>query len=968
MKSLYLLMMCTLLAPVTVLAQQTGTLAGQVTEASNGSPLPGANIGILEVTNKGTATDADGLYTLTGIPVGTHTVIVRYVGFREMRTTVTIQENQETTQNIALEEDFLNMEEIVVTGQGASIEKRRIVSDISVLNAREIESAPVRSIDQLLQGRVTGATVRAQSAQPGQGMNINFRGITSAFASQTPVIYVDGVRVDNKASTSLSQGGEETSALSELLTSDIERVEITKGGAASTLYGSDAANGVIQIFTRRGISGEPTITIRTDQGVDIPDTRYVQDTGFSFADQVNDPEHPDFGQSSFIKDNFLQNSYFQNYYASISGGVQELTYHVSGRVQNSEGIQPNNNSTLYSLRGNLQASLSEKVGVSFIGSYTRSNFQRLNNGTSISDPYTSFQVGDAYFFSGADTFEEALRRFLLPSLKEGVNRFTVAATTTYNPSPFFFSRFTAGIDSRYNEQRNMEPAEFDVIGSNDNGFIERFNRDFSVVTLEYVGTINYPREGTLTSSFTFGAQGFREETSIAYLSGETFGLPGTEDIGEAGNITANENRSQIFNGGFYFKEQLGLLDKIFLDAGVRFDGNSAFGENVGLQTYPSIGVAYTISDEEFWGSTFGAVWNETKLRASYGQTGKFPDPFSRDFTFQSSAFRGESAPRFDNPGNDNLKPEKTSTFEIGMESALLDDRVALNVTYYSSETQDALFFVPEQPATGRGVQLRNIGTIENEGIEFALNTRLLDNQQVDWWLGLNYSWFRNEVTDMGGAADFDVGGSSLRARQRVSEGHPVGEWMPTVPIDTNGDGLLDGSEFQFVGSTPYPTKTGAFNTSVTLFNRLTVFAMADWALDAMIFDWSSHWASFNGLERTSLPVRFDTEGNEVGNYSTTAAGTFLLKEGDYLKLREVSVSYDIPRTLTSQLNLRSASVFVTARNLVTWSRQNLVDPELGGVSSNSNAQENMSGLELGGEQSSTLSIPHQFRLGIQVQF
>lgn len=968
MKYFYFLLLCIVVAPTAVLAQQTGTLTGTVSDANNGSPLPGANIGLLELPTKGTATDINGLYTIPDIPVGTHTVVVRYVGFREVTATVNIQANQATEQDFFLDEDFLNMEEIVVTGQGASIEKRRLSSDVSILNSREIESAPVASIDELLQGRVTGATVRAQSAQPGQGMNINFRGITSAFASQTPVIYIDGIRVDNRSSTSLSQGGEETSALSELLTSDIERVEITKGGAASTLYGSDAANGVIQIFTKRGISGEPTITIRTDQGVDIPDTKFVQDTGFSFPNQVTDPEHPDFGQTSFLEDNFLQNSYFQNYYASISGGIQDLTYHVSGRVQDAEGVQPNNSSTLYSLRGNLQASISEKLGISFIGSYTRSNFQRLNNGTAIADPYTSFQVGDAYFFSGADTFDEALRRFLLPSIKEGVNRFTVATTATYNPSPFFFSRLTAGVDSRYNEQRNLEPAEFDIVSGNDSGLIERFNRDYSVVTLEYAGTINYPREGTLTSSFTFGAQGFREETSIAFLSGETFGLPGTEDIGEAGNITANENRSQIFNGGFYFKEQIGILDKVFLDAGVRFDGNSAFGENVGLQTYPSVGIAYTVSDEAFWSATFGSFWNETKLRASYGQTGKFPDPFSRDFTFQSSAFRGESAPRFDNPGNDNLKPEKTATFELGVESALLDERLAVNFTYYSSQTEDALFFVPEQPASGRGVQLRNIGAIENEGIELALNARLISTRTVDWWLGMNYSWFRNEVTDMGGAADFNVGGSSLRARQRVAEGHPIGEWMPTVPIDTNGDGLLDGSEFQFVGTTPYPTKTGAINTSVTLFNRLTVFALADWALDAMIFDWSSHWSSFNGLERTTLPARFDTDGNEIGNYSTTAAGSFLLKDGDYLKLREVSVSYDIPRKLTSQLNLRSASVFVTARNLVTWSRQSLVDPELGGVSSNSDAEENLSGLELGGEQSSTLSIPHQFRLGIQVQF
>ena len=929
--------------------------------------MPGATIELPSI-NRGAATDINGKYTILDVPPGTYEIVARFVGYGEMRVDIDVLADETTVQNFTLDEDLLQLDEVVVTGQGASVEKRRLSADVSVLNIKDIEDAPVVSVDQLLQGRVTGATVRAQSAQPGQGMNINFRGITSAFANQTPVIYVDGVRVDSRSSTSFSQGGEETSALSELLTSDIERIEVTKGGAASTLYGSDAANGVIQIFTKRGISGAPTVTLRTEQGIDIPDTKFVQDTGFSFPDQVSDPEHPDFGKTSFIEDDFLSNGHFQNYYMGVSGGNQGLTYNISGRVQNSDGVQPSNENTLYALRGNVQTSVSNSIGITFSGAYTRSNFSRLNNGTSIADPYTSFQVGDAYFFSGADNFDEALRRFLLPSVTEGVNRYTLATTTTYNPHPVFSSRLTAGIDSRFNEQRILEPAEFDVVSGNDSGSIERFNRDYSVVTLEYTGRVSYPRDGQVTSDFTFGVQGFREETSIIDAAGETFGLPGTEDFGEAGTITANENRSQIFNGGFYFKEQIGLMDRVYIDAGVRFDGNSAFGEEVGLQTYPSLGIAYTLSDEPFWSSSFGNGWSDLKLRVAYGQTGKFPDPFSRDFTFSSSAFRGESAPRFDNPGNDNLKPEKTATLEAGIETALLNNRLALTFTYYTSTTEDALFFVPEQPVTGRDTQLRNVGSIENQGIEFSLNARLVSTRNVDWWLGMNYSWFENEVTDMGGAADFNVGGSGSRARQRVSEGHPIGEWMPTVPIDTNGDGLLDDSEFQFIGATPYPTQTGAFNTSLTLFNRLTVFAMADWALDAMILDWSSHWATFNGLERTVFPARYDTDGNEDGTFSSTAAGRFLLKDGDYLKLREITLSYALPRTLTSQLQLQNASVFLTARNLVTFSRQDLVDPELSGVSSNSDPDENVNGLELGGEQSSTLSVPHQFRLGIQIQF
>ena len=224
------------------------------------------------------------------------------------------------------------------------------------------------------------------------------------------------------------------------------------------------------------------------------------------------------------------------------------------------------------------------------------------------------------------------------------------------------------------------------------------------------------------------------------------------------------------------------------------------------------------------------------------------------------------------------------------------------------------------------------------------------------------------MTDIGGVADFNVGGSGVRAQQRVSEGHPIGEWRARTPYDSNNDGLLDDSEFRFTGDTPYPTQTGAFNTSLTLFRNLTIFALADWARGAKIFDWSSHWASFNGLERTVLPDRFDLDGNADGKFSTTSGGVFLLKDGDYLKLREVSVRYALPRTMMQRLGLTSASVFGTVRNLYTFSGQDLLDPEISGVSSNSSATEAVDGLELGGEQSSTLSPPRQFRLGIEIVF
>lgn len=958
------------LVPTPAQAQDTGTLTGTVTDASADEAIPGANVTIPDL-QRGAATNLDGVYRIDGIPTGTYEVVARFVGYRTARETVTIRAGEEAEVAFQLREDLLELDEVVVTGQGTSVEKRKLASNVDVINASEIEDAPVSSVDQLLQGRVPGATVRGQSAQPGQGNLINFRGVKSLFADQTPVIYVDGVRMDNASETSFSVGGETTSALTELLTSDIERIEITKGGAASTLYGSDAANGVIQIFTKRGSSGDPRVTFRTEQGANFPVSRFFLDTGFSFPETnpdspEYDPDGPDAGKTSFIEDEFLRTGHFQNYYVGVSGGNSNLTYNVSGRVQDVGGIQPDNSSTLYAIRGGVQTDLTSSVGVNFSGAYTRNNFSRVANGTAIEDPLTALEVGDALFFSATGSLDEALERFLLPEITEGVDRYTFSVKGNYRPVEFFTSSVTVGIDSRVNEQRILYPPAADPLTGFNSGALTRFNRDFQSLTLEYRGTIEYPREGRITSSFTFGAQGFRDEESIVFADAQTL-TPGAEDVGTGGDITADEIREEVFNGGIFFKEQLGLDDRLFLNAGFRLDGNSAFGDDVGLQAYPSVGLAYNVSDESFWSGTVADLVSDLKLRAAYGTTGKFPGAFDRDFAFSAVSYRGTPAPRFDIPGNENLKPEVTSTLEAGVEASLLNDRMAVNFTFYDATTNDALVFVPEQPSTGQFEQLRNIGEIQNRGIELSSDVRILRRGPVFWSLGASWSWNENEVKDLGGLLPFTLTDVEGMAQQRVEEGRSLGAWRAVTPVDTNGDGLLDGTEDQFTGSTPYPSHTGSFNTSITIFDDINVFALADWQLGAEVFDLSSHWAGFNGLERVPRPTKYSLDGEELGDFRTTEAGSELLLDADYFKIREVTIAYNVPSSILNRLGAQSGSVTATMRNIWEFTRQEFIDPELAGVTDGLAGVRNAR-LQLGGVQSATLSAPRQFRLGLELTF
>ncbi|MFB6248488.1 MAG: SusC/RagA family TonB-linked outer membrane protein [Salinibacter sp.] len=952
-----------LFVPLAALAQSTGSVTGTVTDGE-GAPLPGANVAIVEV-QQGAATGADGTYEITGLEPGEYTVEVSLVGFSTQRATVTIEAGEEVTQNFTLSSDPMNLDEVVVTGQGSEVSRRALGTNMEVINAEDLQNTPTTSIDKLLQGRVTGATIRSQSAQPGQGALMNFRGITSVFANQTPVIYVDGIRVDNSANTSFSFGGETTSALSELLTNDIERVEITKGGAASTLYGSDAANGVIQIFTQDGEPGETEITFRTKQGVDFPVSRYFKDTGFSFPERTNSgSDTPDAGRTNFIENEFLKRGYSQDYYLGVSGGSEAITYDLSGRLQNGTGVQPNNENTLYALRGKLNTDFTENVSVQFSGSYVRSNFTRLSNGTAIADPITMLEVGDALRFTETNSLKDALRVATLPEIKEGVDRYRLSAKAEYKPSALFNSRITIGIDGRANEQRALFPRGADALTGNTNGGLTRFNRDFKSLTLEYRGTISYPRTGPITSDFTFGAQGFRNEESRVWVEAEGFALPGTEDVGEAATKVPDEFREQVFNGGFFFKEQLAYENVLFFNPGIRFDGNSAFGEEVGLQAYPSLSGSYILSDAGFWTGGLSDIVSQLKLRAAWGQTGNFPEPFTRDVTFQAVSFRGTSAPRFDNPGNENLGPERTTTLEGGFESSFFDGRFGIDVTVYRSRTTDALFEVPEQPATGRGEQFRNIGEIRNLGTEVSTDVRLLQMNNLFWQFGASWSWNENEMESLGGAAPFTLGGSENFAQQRVKEGKPIGAWRATTPFDSNGDGKLDASEFRFTGETPYPSHQGAFTTQFT-FRNFSLFALSDWSIGSQVLDWGSNWAFFNGLERAPRPTKYDLNGDPVENFTGSTnfppseAGVALLQDGDYLKIREVTLSYNVPRELLEGLSLNSASLSLTGRNIWAFTRQELVDPELAGIT-------DTEGVALGGSQSVTLSPPRQVQLSLEV--
>lgn len=983
---LYLSPVLTLLAWSQPVTGQTGSIQGSVVEAGSLRPLAGAQI-LITGTGLGTLASSEGRFLIQRVPAGEHQVRVQLIGYAPQDRTVRVEPGRTATIQFELGQSAIALEEIVVTGQGRARERRELSTTVNVISSEDIELSTAVSVDQLLQGRVTGGTVNATSAQPGTAGLINFRGVSSVFGSQTPVIYVDGVRVDTDMTTSLGTGGEQSSALADLLSMDIERIEVTKGGAASTLYGSDAATGVIQIFTKKGRPGEARITARIEQGFDVPELKYMLDTGPVFEEQFGEGE--EFNRT-LLNDHYFKTGHQQNYYVGLSGGIADFTYNVSGRVADGEGVQPKNENQLFALRGAVQAEVNDRTQVTFSGNYTRSQFGRLYNGTAIADPLTTFEVGDALYFSGESTLEGALEQFLMPDINEEVNRFIFSTGVRHQPLDNVDMRFSVGLDNRNNLNRILEPIGY-VVSGNPEGAVYRYSRSFNSVSLEGSASLMTPLTETIDNSLTFGIQGFRDDVSTVFASGEVFALPGAPEVDQAAEINASESNSELFNGGIFVEDQLGVGNRLFLNAGVRLDANTAFGEEISTKAYPKFGLSYMLSDEPMFSDMVGGIFPQLKLRVAYGQTGKFPPPFLRDRTFSAVSFRGESAPRFQNPGNPELGPEVTSTLEAGFDAAFFSNRLGLDVTWYDATTDDALFRVPEQPVTGQGTQVRNVGTINNTGWELGATLQLLSTARFDWNARASYSTVENRIVDMGSAAPFWIGGSYQRVCGPPNdcvagiEGEqlPVGAWFVDWPVDTNDDGLLDDSERFFLcndGSraeedvgcdeyaTPFPRHSGSFGSDLTLFNRFTLTGLADWATGFWAMDWGSLWATYNGVYRREImeegyefPTRHDLAGKELGPYSPYSAVRELMVDGDYVKLRELSARYSVPEQWAGRLGADRAAVYISGRNLAIWSRNGVIDAELNGLTSGEE-------LMLGAESSITLSPPRAYRFGVEISF
>ncbi len=930
---------------------QTGTVTGVVVGAQDGRALPGAQI-FVAGTDRGSIAARDGTFRIQDVPPGEREVEVRMIGYRTASQSVLLQPGGEVRLEFRLSQTAIDLDGIVVTGTPGGTERRAIGNVVTRIDAvQTLEVAPISTMADLLNARAPGVVLQPGTGMVGSGPRIRIRGAASFSLNDQPLIYIDGVRVNNDVASGIAIqgfGSGVVSRLNDINPNDIESIEVIKGPAAATLYGTEASNGVIQIITKRGAQGPPRFNARIRQGAS-----WFQDPAGRIGETYW--RNPDTGQVESL--NIVQQEidrgtpifrtgHSQGYHLNVSGGADMIRYYASVDYESSEGIEPTNYQDKLMGRLNLSINPSETWDIDLSFGLTNSNtgltFEAGAGGIWFSTVFNTPALRDTPNRGFLFIPPEAV--WAVQSPRQDVRRATSNVTITQRPFGWFRQRLSLGMDLTQEQDQSViermadpQVARFFSSAAQQGSAFYR-TRDVDYRTFDYSGTITLDPTPDFRLTTTFGAQYYRSFTEAVSADGTGFPAPGLRTV---------DALAQTFGGGVYFEEkslgffaqqQVGWRDRLFGTVAVRADDHSAFGEDFEIIYYPKASLSWVISEESFWNLGF---MDNVRLRTAYGHTGQSPQTFAALRTFQPVT-GGDGSPAVTPQflGNSELAPERGEEIEVGFEAGFLQDRVGVDFTWYRQQTSDAILNRGVAPSGGfPGFRVVNLGAIQNSGYEVQLRGLAVQRSTVDWELNFNLSSNESEVLDIGGEDRIVIGS------QAHVVGYPVAAWfrerVVSADLDANGtaiNAMCDGGP----GAAPVPCAQaprvyqgraspkyeGSVSTSLTLFQNLRLYALVDFKTGHVGFDNTTRARCqvFRNCLENMHPERFDP----VVIADIQSPGTlvsFILNDASFAKFRELSATYTLPGEWSERFGAGRASITLAGRNLHTWTNWTGIDPE-----------------------------------------
>ena len=822
----------------TAAAQGTGTIRGVVTDVATGRPVDGVQIFVVG-TELGTTSNATGQFQFS-VAAGSFTLRSRRVGYGSLTKTITVTAGEATVVDFALTQSAIGLDAVVVTGAGVATEVRRLGNTVGQIDVKALRNAPVANVSEQLAAREPGVSILPSGGLSGEGAQIRIRGTASLTQANEPIVYVDGVRVDRTGGFGDlvgTGGGGTPSRLDDINPEAIDHIEILKGAAAATLYGTEASAGVIQIFTKRGARGAPRFDFMSEQGLsNYPLGRYPAEAGFArwntIADcvaagntstacsttlPVAERLNAFYGMNltgayqvferNFVS-NLLETGYHRTYSGSVSGGSPGVQYYVNGRYANEDGAFGGENlGPARDISGKVQGSAAisifptDNLRIHVTSQYVDSHNETPNNNNNIYAPLTNSIFshpelatcvtpraastpdgrggctgpGNPTGVASFGTVREDMQR----TNKQDAKHFTGSINASYQAFPSLAIEGTLGVDVTSQLSQAFRPFGNDVdgfINVSPQGDKTVDNRTQRIITTEMKSTWRRQIGDQLSSVFVVGGQGFITRLEDEGSSGSAFPGPGLEVTGAAANPSAYERFLESVNAGVFGQEQLGYRDYAYLTVGGRYDRNSAFGKTSEGVFYPKVSVSVIPSGMPAWGhSAVTHKLSTVRFRGALGQSGLQPSAFAKLTTF--GALASELGPGLApaNLGNPDLRPEVSTEWELGTEIGMFENRAGLNATYWRRRTENALYPRQYAPSGGfRNLQLSNIGEIKSGGWDVSANLLPVNRGNVSVKLFLNTTWLWDFVTKLGDAPPLKVGGSYPRYRNFVQVGYPAG--------------------------------------------------------------------------------------------------------------------------------------------------------------------------------------------------
>jgi TonB-linked SusC/RagA family outer membrane protein len=941
---------------------QTGAVGGSVIDARTLRGLDAAQVQV-QGTALGAMTDGSGAFRIVGVSGDRVTLQVRRIGFRP--TTVSARVGQ-LDLRIVLTEQVASLSEVVITGTAEPVEKRAIGNAVTKVDAATAQAiAPAPDVTNILNGKAAGVVLTQGSGAVGSGPRIRIRGAASLSLNDQPLIYVDGIRIANDVSTGprsqfFSSGV--ISRLNDVDPENIESIEVIKGPAAATLYGTEANNGVIQIITKRGKVGRPVFSTNARLGSNffMNAEERIGKTYRRMPDNSIKTWNPVETERSVGRELF-QNGLTQSYNMALNGGTDAARYNFSGTYDNDKGIEPTNRLWRWTGAGNVTMSPYPFLDIQAVFS---TNQQTINvpleagGGMWFSAYFGQAPITDAeklrrgYFSAPPEAFWGAFKQY------QALKRTTGSLQFNHRAGTWLTQRLVVGNDHTGEDNVNQTQRmgtffrQFFTNPVDQNGNKLTRRRELGVTSFDYAGTLKQQILGYQTAT-SFGAQYFRRQTYALAARGEGFPAGGLTLVDAAATTFGGEDFFENSTLGFYAQEQVNLNDRLYVTAALRVDNNSAFGEDLNWVTYPKVSATWVINEEPW----FRLGWiNSLKLRGAYGQTGQQPEVNSALRTY-SATTGGDGNPAVtpQSLGNPNLRPERAGEIEIGFDGTFLNERVGAEFTIYRRDTKDGILSQDVAPSNGfAGQRFVNIGGIRSQGIEVQTRWNALSRDNLNLDVGLNVSKNSNEITSLGDlplAVDQNgVKFIQIGANRNII-GKPVMSWYDfkvikatydqgtrraTNPICDDGKGgetacLTSAGQPAaprvFIGRSD-PSLEGSFNSTLTLFQRWRLYGLVDFKAGHRIL---------NNNDRARCQVFAQCLANlEPQEYdpvfvaqiqSPNILRHWIYQKGDFARLREVSASYTLSPTIAALAGARNGTLTLSGRNLALWTGYGGTDPE-----------------------------------------